>query len=102
MEALGSRPTYDDRVEEDTREIEARELFPEMSIPPSTIRIRIHRGTTDVVSCDIAGGERGALVAEIARLRRRTFLFGAAVGLLIALLRAKRRSPTHVTASSCA
>jgi hypothetical protein len=30
MEALGSRPTYDDRVEEDTREIEARELFPEM------------------------------------------------------------------------
>jgi hypothetical protein len=43
-----------------------------------------------VVSCDFTRGERGELIAEVARLRRRTVLLGALVGLLIALLRASK------------
>jgi hypothetical protein len=94
MEALRSRRTYDYRIQQaicesgdrDTRRL--RLLLPELNIPRSTIRSWIHRGTTDVVSCDIANDDRGELVAEIERLRRRTALLEAIVGLLIGMLRA--------------
>jgi len=90
MEALHSRRTYDDRIQEAVCDSGDRDLFPELHIPRSTIRSWIHRGTSDVVSCDFAGGEHAELVAEIEKLRRRTALFGAVAGLLIALLRASK------------
>jgi putative transposase len=90
MDALRSRRTYDDRIQEAICESGDRDLFPELNIPRSTIRSWIHRGTTDVVSCDLADDDRGELVAEIERLRRRTTLLGAVVGLLIAMLRASK------------
>jgi hypothetical protein len=90
MEALHSRRTYDYRIQEAICESGDRNLFPELNIPGSTIRSWIQRGTTDVASCGFTRGERGELIAEIARLRRRTVLLGAVVGLLIALLRASK------------
>jgi hypothetical protein len=44
--------TYDYRIQEAICETGDRDLFPELNIPRSTIRSWIHRGTTDVVSCD--------------------------------------------------
>lgn len=70
MEACHSRRTYDYRIQEAICESGDRELFPELNIPRSTIRSWIHRGTTDVVSCDLADDDRGELVAEIEKLRR--------------------------------
>ena len=90
MEALHSRRTYDYRIQEAICESGDRDLFPELRIPRSTIRSWIYRGTTDVVSCDFAGGERIELIVEIERLRRRTALLGAVVGLLIAMLRVSK------------
>jgi len=90
MEALHSRRTYDYRIQEAICESGDRDLFPELNIPRSTIRSWIHRGTTDVVSCDFVDDERAELVAEIERLRRRTALLGAVVGLLVAVLRASK------------
>ena len=90
MEALHSRRTYDYRIQEAICESGDRDLFPELKIPRSTIRSWIHRGTTNVVSCDFAGGERAELIVEIERLRRRTALLGAVVGLLIAMLRVSK------------
>jgi len=90
MEALHSRRTYDDRIQEAICETGDRDLFPELNIPRSTIRSWIHRGTTDVVSCDLTDDDRGELVAEIEGLRRRTALLGAIIGLLIAMLRASK------------
>ena len=87
MEALHSRRTYDYRIQEAICESGDRDLFPDLNIPRSTIRSWIHRGTTDVVSCDLADDDRGELVAEIEKLRRRTALLGAIVGLLIGVLR---------------
>jgi hypothetical protein len=86
MEALHSRRTDDYRIQEAICETEDRDLFPELNIPRSTIRSWIHRGTTDVVSCDSVDNERAELVAEIEKLRRRTALLGTIVGLLNALL----------------
>lgn len=90
MEALHSRRTYDYRIQEAICESGDRDLFPELNIPRSTIRSWIHRGTTDVVSCDSVDNERAELVAEIDKLRRRTALLGTIVGLLIALLRVSK------------
>jgi len=90
MEALRSRRTYDHRIQEAICESGDRDLFPELNIPRSTIRSWINRGTTDVVSCDLAGDDRGELVAGIERLRLRTALLEAIVGLLIAILRASK------------
>ena len=87
MEALHSRRNYDYRIQEAICETGDRDLFPELNIPHSTIRSWIHRGATDVVTCDFASHAHGELVAEIERLRRRTALLGAVIGLLIALLR---------------
>ena len=56
MEALHSRRTYDYRIQEAICESGDRDLFPELNIPRSTITSWIHRGTTDVDSCDFAGG----------------------------------------------
>jgi hypothetical protein len=41
----------------------------------------MHRGNSDVVSCDFAGDEPAESIAEIERLRRRTALLGAVVQL---------------------
>jgi hypothetical protein len=90
MEALHSRRTYDYRIQEAICETGDRDLFPELEIPRSTIRSWIRRGATEVVSCDFAEDDRGELVAEIEKLRRRTALLGAVVGLLIAVLRASK------------
>jgi hypothetical protein len=54
MEALHSRRTYDDRIQEAICESGDRELFPALNIPRSTIRSWIHRGTTEVVTCEFA------------------------------------------------
>jgi putative transposase len=89
MEALHSRRTYDHRIQEAICESGDRDLIPELNIPRSTIRSWLHRGTTDVVSCDLAN-DGGELVAEIDRLRRRMALLGAIVGLLIAMLRTSK------------
>jgi transposase InsO family protein len=50
----------------------------------------MHRGLPEVVTCDLAGIHHAELVAEIARLRHRTTLLGAVVGLLIAMLRVSK------------
>jgi hypothetical protein len=90
MEDHHSRRTYDYRIQEAICETGDRDLFPELNIPRSTIRSWIHRGTTDVVSCDFAIRDRTELVAEIENLRRRTALLGAVVGLLTAMLRVSK------------
>ena len=90
MKTLHARRTYDYRIQEAICESGDRDLFPELSIPRSTIRSWIHRGATDVVACGVADDERAELVAEIEKLRRRAALLGAVVGLLIALLRTSK------------
>jgi transposase InsO family protein len=90
MEALHSRRTYDYRIQEAICESGDRNLFPELNIPRSTIRSWIHRGMPEVISCDLATHDRAELTAEIERLRCRTALLGAVVGLLIAVLRASK------------
>ena len=61
MNALHARRTYDYRIQEAICESGDRELFPELNIPRSTIRSWIHRGTTDVVSCDLTDDDRRRL-----------------------------------------
>jgi hypothetical protein len=90
MDALRSRRTYDYRIQEAICESGDRDLFPELNIPRSTIRSWIHRGVPEVISCDLATHDRAELSAEIERLRCRTSLLGAVVGLLIAVLRASK------------
>jgi len=90
MAHLHSRRTYDYRIREAICESGDRDLFPELNIPRSTIRSWVHRGAPDVVSCDLASRDRAALTAEIEKLRGRTALLGAIVGLLIAMLRASK------------
>jgi len=90
METLHSRRTYDYRIQEAICESGDRDLFPELNIPRSTIRSWIYRGTTDVISCDLAEDDHGELVAEIEKLRCRTARLGAMVALLIAVLRASK------------
>ncbi len=90
MEALHSRRTYDYRIQEAIFESGDRELFPELSIPRSTIRSWIHRGPPDVVTGDLVAHDYAELAAEIERLRRRTALLSAVVGLMIAMLRVSR------------
>jgi transposase InsO family protein len=90
MANLRSRRTYDYRIQEAICESGDRDLFPELNIPRSTIRSWIHRGVPEVISCDLATHDRAELTAEIERLRCRTALLGAVVGLLIAVLRASK------------
>ncbi len=65
MEALHSRRTYDYRIQEAICESGDRELFPEVNIPRSTIRIWIHRGMSDVVTGDLASHDYAEMAAEI-------------------------------------
>ncbi|MBW2362441.1 MAG: transposase [Deltaproteobacteria bacterium] len=44
----------------------------------------------DVISCDLAAYDRTELPAELERLRRRTALLGAVVGLMVAMLRVSK------------
>ena len=90
MQTLQSRRTYDYRIQEAICESGDRDLFPELEIPPSTIRSWIHRGVPDVVTCDLAVRDRADLLAEIRQYHRRTALLGAVVGLLIAMLRVSK------------
>ena len=87
MAALHPRRTYDYRIREAICESGDRELFPELDIPRSTIRSWIHRGTPDVVTADLTADCYAEMATGIERLRRRTALLGAVVGLLIAELR---------------
>lgn len=70
MEALHSRRTYDYRIQEAICEFGDRDLFLDLNIPRSTIRSWIHRGTTHVVSCDLADSDGGELVAEIENMKQ--------------------------------
>jgi hypothetical protein len=90
MEALHSRRTYDYRIQEAICESGDRDLFPELNIPRSTIRSWIHRGAPDVVTGDLAAHDYAELAVEIERLRRRTTLLGAVIGLMIAMLRVSK------------
>jgi hypothetical protein len=63
------------------------DLFPELSIPRSTIRSWLHRGIPDVVTCDPLSAEKTELLAELQELRHRTAVLGAIVGLLVVMLR---------------
>ncbi len=90
MANLHSRRIYDYRIQGAICETGDRDLFPELKIPRSTIRSWIHRGVPEVISCDLATHDRAELTAEIERLRCRTALLGAVVGLLIAVLRASK------------
>ncbi len=90
MATLHSRRTYDYRIREAICESGDRELFPELNIPGSTIRSWIHRGMPDVVTGELATEGYAEMAAEIERLRRRTALLGAVVGLLIAMLRVSK------------
>jgi len=87
MAALHPPRTYDYRIREAICESGDRELFPELNIPRSTIRSWIHRGTPDIVTADLAFDCDAEMATEIERLRRRTTLLGAIVGLLVAMLR---------------
>ncbi len=90
MKALHSRRTYDYRIQEAICDSGDRELFPELNIPRSTIRSWMHRGPPDVVAGDLVPHDYAELAAELERLRRRTTLLGAIVGLLIAMLRVSK------------
>jgi transposase InsO family protein len=87
MQTSLARRVYDHRVQEAICASGDRSLFPELQIPPSTIRNWIHRGIPDVVTCEIVDFDRAELVAEVQSLRQRTALLGAVVGLLMAMLR---------------
>jgi hypothetical protein len=86
MEALHSRRTYDYRIQEAICETGDRDLFPELNIPRSTIRSWIRLGPPDVIAGDLAAHDYAQMAAEIGRLRCRTALLEAVVGLLIALI----------------
>jgi putative transposase len=90
MQSSHSRRTYDYRIREAICESGGRDLFPELEIPPSTIRSWIHRGAPDVVTCDLLVRDRADLLAEIRQYQQRTALLGAIVGLLIAMLRVSK------------
>jgi putative transposase len=90
MTVLHSRRTYDYRIREAISESGDRELFPELNIPRSTVRSRIHRGMPDVVTADLAADGYAGMATEIERLQCRTALLGATVGLLIAMLRVSK------------
>ena len=90
MAALHSRRTYDYRIREAICESGDRALFPELNIPRSTVRSWIHRDMPDVVTADLAADCYAEMATEIERLRRRTAVLGAIVGLLITLLRVSR------------
>ncbi len=90
MQTAHSRRTYDYRIQQAICETGDRDLFPELNIPRSTIRSWIHRGVSDVVTCDLVACDRADLAAQINGLRHRTALLGAVVGLLIAMLRVSK------------
>jgi putative transposase len=87
MAAFHPRRTYDYRIREAICESGDRELFAELKIPRSTIRSWIHRGTPDVITADHVTDCYAEMAAEIGRLRRRTALLAAIVGLLLAMFR---------------
>jgi transposase InsO family protein len=95
MQAAQSRRTYDHRIKQAILESQDRDLFPELQIPPSTIRSWVHRGLPDVVTSEPVGCGRAELISEIHALRQRTALLAAIVGLLVATLRASRSRPSY-------
>ncbi len=95
MQTFQARQSYDYRIREAICETGDRDLFPELNIPRSTIRSWARRGVPDVVTCDLALGDRSDLVVEIRELRHRTALLGAVIGLLIAMLRVSKISLNH-------
>ncbi len=77
MQTFQARQSYDYRIREAICETGDRDLFPELNIPRSTIRSWARRGVPDVVTCDLAPGDRSDLVVKIRELRHRTALLGA-------------------------
>jgi transposase InsO family protein len=71
------------------------ELFPELTIPRSTIRSWLHRGIPDVVTCDLLSAEKAELLAEAQELRQRVAVLGSIVGLLVAIVRVSARPLDH-------
>jgi transposase InsO family protein len=67
------------------------DLFPELKIPRSTIRSWLHRGISDVVTCDSLSAETTELRIEIQELHHRVSVLGAIVGLLVVMLRVSER-----------
>jgi transposase InsO family protein len=90
MAALHSRRTYDHRICEAICESGDRELLSDLNIPRSTIRSWIHRGMPDVVATNRNSDCDAEMTAEIERLRRRTAVLGATIGLLLAMLRVSK------------
>jgi len=70
-------------------------LFPELKIPRSTIRSWLHRGISDVVTCDFLSAEATELRVEIQELRHRVAVLCAVVGLLVVMLRVSERRLDH-------
>ncbi len=85
MEALHSRRTYDDRIQEAIWETGDRDLFPELNIPRSTIRSWIHRGPPDEVFLGIGDevSKRLAEARDSARKKRMKENRAAGCGLCI-------------------
>jgi len=71
------------------------ELFPELTIPRSTIRSWLHRGIPNVVTCDVLSAEKAELLAEAQELRQRVAVLGSIVGLLVAIVRVSARPLDH-------
>ena len=90
MQTAHSRRTYDPRIRETILESGERDLFPELRIPPSTIRSWFHRDLPEVTTCELASCDRAALLSEIRALRQRTARLTGVVGLLAALMRVSR------------
>ena len=75
-----ARRTYDHRIRESILDTGDRNLFPELHIPQSTMRSRVHRGLPDVVTSELVTCDRAELISEIHALRQRTALLAAVVG----------------------
>lgn len=95
MTTLRTRRTYDHRIREVTCETGDPDVFPELKIPRSTIRNWLHRGVSDVVTCDPLSAEKTELLVETQELRHRVAVLGAIVGPLVAMLRVSERRLDH-------
>ena len=97
MHTAHSRRTYDHRIREAILESGERDLFPELRIPPSTIRSCFHRGLPEVTTAELASCDRAALLSEIRALRQRAALLAGVVGLLTVMLRLSNHPPERLS-----
>lgn len=90
MQTAHAQRTYDHRIREAILESGERDLFPELRIPPSTIRSWFHRGVPEVTTAERASCDRAALLSEIRALRQRMALLAGVVGLMTTMLRVSK------------